>query len=182
MKKTTTYTLIVTALMAALMCIAGPNSILIPMSPVPISFTTLAIFISAFVLGKKMCTVSTVIYLLLGLVGLPVFSGYSGGFGKFAGPTGGYLIGFIFTAFITGFFIEKFGCKIYTNVIGMILGLGVAYLFGTLWFTVIMNTTFVAALASCVVPFLIGDAIKIIIGAILGPILRKSLMKAGLIA
>ena len=69
-----------------------------------------------------MCGLSYVIFLLLGMVGLPVFSGFSGGLAKLAGPTGGYLIGFIFTALVTGFFINKFN-KIYMYVIGMILGM-----------------------------------------------------------
>ena len=94
-------------LMTAVTCILGPLSIPLPFSPVPISFTNLAIYLSVFVLGMKKGTVSYIVYLLLGMVGLPVFSGFTGGLGKLAGPTGGYLAGFIFLAIIAGFCVDK---------------------------------------------------------------------------
>ena len=84
------------ALMAALTCILGPMSITLPFTPVPISFTNLVIYFSIMVIGMKRGTISYLVYLLIGAVGLPVFSGFSGGLAKLAGPTGGYLVGFIF--------------------------------------------------------------------------------------
>ena len=114
----------VTALMTAITCILAPMALPIPVSPVPISLTNLVIFFMAYILGTKLSVASYVLYLLLGTVGLPVFSGFSGGVGKLLGPTGGYLIGFIFLAAIVGFFVEKFPTKIYMHVIGMILGYG----------------------------------------------------------
>ena len=84
------------ALMAALTCILGPMSIALPFTPVPISFTNLVIYFSIMVIGMKRGTISYLVYLLIGAVGLPVFSGFSGGLAKLAGPTGGYLVGFIF--------------------------------------------------------------------------------------
>ena len=98
----------VTALMTAITCILAPMALPIPVSPVPISLTNLVIFFMAYILGTKLSVASYVLYLLLGTVGLPVFSGFSGGVGKLLGPTGGYLIGFIFLAAISGFFVEKF--------------------------------------------------------------------------
>ena len=80
--------------MTAVTCIMGPLSIPLPFSPVPISFTNLAIYLAAYVLGMKACTISYLIYMLLGMVGIPVFSGFTGGPAKLAGPTGGYIIGF----------------------------------------------------------------------------------------
>lgn len=171
-KKRTTFNIVMAGLSAALLCIAGPFAIPIPFSPVPISMLPLAIYIIAFLIDWKLCGLSTVIYLLLGTVGLPVFSGFSGGLAKLAGPTGGYLIGFIFTALICGFFITKFD-KIYMYVTGMVLGLIVAYLFGTVWFTFQQNTNFTAALSLCVIPYLPGDALKIIIAVLVGPVLKK---------
>ena len=91
--RTKTYEITMTALMAAVTCILAPLSI--PIGPVPISFTNLAIYLSLYLLGWKKGTISYLIYLLLGLVGLPVFSGFTGGPAKLAGPTGGYIIGFI---------------------------------------------------------------------------------------
>ena len=112
----------VTALMTAITCILAPMALPIPVSPVPISL--------AYILGTKLSVVSYVLYLLLGTVGLPVFSGFSGGVGKLLGPTGGYLIGFIFLAAISGFFVEKFPAKIYMHVVGMIIGMAICYIFG----------------------------------------------------
>ena len=93
-----TYAITVTALMTAVTCILAPLSI--PIGPVPISLTNLAIYISLYLLGWKRGTISYLIYLLIGLVGIPVFSGFTGGPAKLAGPTGGYIIGFIAMAII----------------------------------------------------------------------------------
>ena len=119
------------ALMAALTCILGPMSITLPFTPVPISFTNLVIYFAVMVIGMKRGTISYLVYLLIGAVGLPVFSGFSGGLAKLAGPTGGYLVGFIFLALISGFFVEKFSGNIVMAVIGMVLGTAVTYAFGT---------------------------------------------------
>ena len=102
--RTKTYEITITALMAAVTCILAPLSI--PIGPVPISFTNLAIYLSLYLLGWKKGTISYLIYLLLGLVGLPVFSGFTGGPAKLAGPTGGYIIGFIAMAIIAGLVID----------------------------------------------------------------------------
>ena len=91
-----TYEITITALMTAVTCILAPMSI--PIGPVPISFTNLAIYLSLYLLGWKRGTISYLIYLLIGLVGLPVFSGFTGGPAKLAGPTGGYIIGFFVMA------------------------------------------------------------------------------------
>lgn len=104
----TTKQMTLIALMTALTCILGPLSIPLPFSPVPISFTNLVLYFSVFVLGTKFSTISYIVYLLIGLVGLPVFSGFSGGPAKVAGPTGGYLVGFVFLTVIAGFFCGAF--------------------------------------------------------------------------
>ena len=88
-KKITTYQLAVTGLMTALTCILGPMSLALPFTPVPISLTNFVVFLSVWLLGWRLGTVSYLIYLLLGLAGLPVFSGFTGGAGKLLGPTGG---------------------------------------------------------------------------------------------
>ena len=95
------YQLTTCALMVALMCVLGPMSI--PIGPVPVSFTNLVIYLAVYLLGMKGATISCLVYLLLGAVGLPVFSGYQGGLAKLTGPTGGYLVGFILMALICGF-------------------------------------------------------------------------------
>ena len=127
----TVQTMSLIGLMTALTCVLGPLAIPLPFSPVPISFTNLAVYLAVYVLGMKAGAVSYLVYLLLGMAGLPVFSGFTGGFGKLAGPTGGYLIGFIFMAVISGFFIDHFPGKKLFHAAGMVLGTGVCYLFGT---------------------------------------------------
>lgn len=173
--KLSTRKLVLIALMTAITCIFAPLSIPIPVSPVPISLTNLVIFISIYILGFKDATISYIVYLLLGLVGLPVFSGFTGGFGKLAGPTGGYLIGFIFLALIAGLFVDKFPKNRVLAVVGMIIGMAVTYIFGTEWLAIQLKMTFVAALSVGVLPYLIGDAVKIIIAIIIGPVLRGRL-------
>ena len=127
-KKLSTRKLVLIALMTAITCIFAPMAIPIPVSPVPISLTNLVIMISIYVLGFKDATISYIVYLLLGLVGLPVFSGFTGGLGKLAGPTGGYLIGFIFLALISGLFVDKFPKNRILAVAGMIVIISSGYL------------------------------------------------------
>ena len=165
----------VTALMTAITCILAPMALPIPVSPVPISLTNLVIFFMAYILGTKLSVVSYVLYLLLGTVGLPVFSGFSGGVGKLLGPTGGYLIGFIFLALISGLFVDKFPKNRILAVVGMIIGMAVTYIFGTEWLAIQLKMSFVAALSVGVIPYLAGDAAKIIIAIIVGPVLRSRL-------
>lgn len=111
-QKIRTKQMVLIALMTAVTCVLGPLSIPLPFSPVPISLTNFAIFLAIFVLGMKSGTISFIIYLLLGAVGVPVFSSFRGGFQVLAGPTGGYLIGFIFLALIMGFALDHFDRKL----------------------------------------------------------------------
>ncbi len=169
---TLTRRMVTIGLVAAITCILAPFAIPIPVSPVPITLTNLVILIGTYVLGARDETISVLIYLLLGLVGLPVFSGFSGGVGKLAGPTGGYLIGFIFLALIAGFAVEHFPDNRAAIAGGMILGTAVLYIFGTIWLCVQMQIGFLAGLAIGCLPYLIGDAVKIVIAILIGPILR----------
>lgn len=179
--------LTVIALMAAVICILGPLSIPLPFSPVPISFTNLAIYITVILIGMKRGTISFVIYLLLGLAGLPVFSAFTAGPSKLLGPTGGYLIGFIFMCLITGLFADramKFDnrvVKIGLLVLGMILATAVTYVFGTAWLAFQAGMTFKAALFAGVIPFIPGDLAKIVISVLAGPVIRERLEKVGLV-
>ena len=172
-KKTNTLTFI--GLMTAIMCTLGPLSIPIPFSPVPISFITLAIYFAVILLGRKNSTISTLVYLLIGLVGVPVFSGFTAGPAKLLGPTGGYLIGFIFMTLIAGSFVDKFKDNLYLQTLGLLLGTIATYALGTLWLAYQANLTFKAALFAGVIPFIIGDGIKIAIAIILGNTIKKRL-------
>ena len=171
-KHGTTYAITVTALMTAVTCILAPLSI--PIGPVPISLTNLAIYISLYLLGWKRGTISYLIYLLIGLVGIPVFSGFTGGPAKLAGPTGGYIIGFIAMAIIAGLVIDDFH-QPWLQLIGMIVGTIICYVLGTAWFCFEAKSTVSGALSICVFPFIPGDLIKMIIAMLIGPAIKKRL-------
>lgn len=173
------YQLTTCALMVALMCVLGPMSI--PIGPVPVSFTNLVIYLTVYLLGMKGATISCLVYLLLGAVGLPVFSGYQGGLAKLTGPTGGYLVGFILMALICGFVMEKSRAKTVVTCLGMVVGTLVAYLFGTVWFVVEMQCDVWYALTVCVFPFIPFDLAKIVIAAALGKVIRIALVKSNLL-
>lgn len=165
------------ALSTAITCIIGPLSIVIPLSPVPISLTILAIYISVYAIGLKKGMISLLLYLLIGFIGLPVFSNFKGGFNVLIGPTGGYLVGFVFVVLCSGIFIERFESKVYMHVIGMSLGTILCYILGTAWMAFQASMTFIEALFAGVIPFVWADAIKIAIAAIAGPKLRKALKR-----
>lgn len=162
------------ALMTAVLCILAPISIPVFISPVPVSLGVLAVYLTAYVLSPVDSLISVIIFILLGTFGLPVFSGYSGGLSKLVGPTGGYIIGFLFTVYISSLFIHMKKGIVY-DVIGMITGLALCYILGTIWFSYQQGKGFIASLLLCVVPFLIGDAIKIIVAVILGTQINKRL-------
>ena len=172
-----TKQMVLIALMTAVTCVLGPLSIPLPFSPVPISLTNFAIFLAIFVLGMKSGTISFIIYLLLGAIGVPVFSSFRGGLQVLAGPTGGYLIGFIFLALIMGFALEHFDRKLVPTIIGMIIGMAVCYAFGTVWLAKLLSLSFKEGLMMGVIPYLAGDAAKIIIAAIVGPKLYGATQK-----
>lgn len=176
--KSRVYDMTIIGLMAAVICILGPLSL--PIGLVPISFTNLAIYITLYTLGMKKGTLSVIIYLSVGFAGVPVFSGFTGGPPKLLGPTGGYLLGFIFIALIAGFFIDRFFDKWYACTLGMFLATAVCYMIGTTWLAYQANISLRAALALGVIPFIAGDLIKIIFSAYIGPKIRNRLIKANL--
>ncbi len=139
----------------------------IPFGQVPFTLQTLGVFTAAAMLGFKRGTLSVFVYMLAGLIGLPVFAGFSGGAGVIAGPTGGYIVGFVFTALIVGIMTDKLGRKMWVLVVSMIAGLAACYAFGTVWFSIVTKTDIWSALMLCVVPYLIGDALKIAVASVL---------------
>lgn len=132
---------------------------------VPFTMQTFAVFCVLGLLGGKRGTISILVYILLGAVGVPVFAGFSGGFGIIIGPTGGYIVAFVLMGLLYWLIEALFGSKLYIRIIAMLAGLLVCYAFGTAWFMVVYARqtgpmTLGAALASCVVPFIIPDLIK----------------------
>ena len=111
-------------------------------------------------------------YILLGAVGAPVFSGFKGGIGALLGTTGGYIVGFLFTALIVGLAVEKFGRSLPVLIVSMVLGILVCYAFGTAWFMVVYARKtgpigLGTALGWCVFPYLLPDAVKIALASAL---------------
>ena len=143
------------------------SQLAIPIGPVPINLALLSVILAAGLLGPKLGTVSQIVYVLVGMIGLPVFSGMQGGLGVLAGPTGGYLAGYILCALTAGILIQKFGAKIPGMVLSMAAGILVCYLFGTVWFILLTKSALLSALTTCVLPFLPGDCIKIALAVFL---------------
>ena len=181
MNKFSIKQLTLVGLMAAVLCVLGPWTVSIPVSPVPVSLGFLGIYFVTSVSGMKPGAASVLIYILLGLVGIPVFTGFTAGPGKLLGPTGGYIIGYIFMALICGFFVDKFSRSLPLYFLGMLLGTVVCYFFGTLWLAYQMHYTFFQALMAGVIPFIPADLVKLIIARVVGFQLRKRLLNAGLI-
>lgn len=141
--------------------------IAIPLGEVPITLQTFAIFMIASLLGTKCALITLTVYLLTGIVGLPVFAGMTGGLGRIIGPTGGYLLGFFFTILSISTTIKRFGRKPAILGIAAILGMILCYTFGTIWFCVLyaggLNSAGIfTALIKCVIPYLIPDILKLI--------------------
>ena len=172
------YPLAMVAVMAAVMAVVSPFTL--PIGPVPITLANLVVYLSVYILGWKKSCIATLVYILLGAVGMPVFSGFAGGLGKLVGPTGGYIIGYLPQAIITGLFILKFPKNRWMQLLGMVIAGIVLYAFGTAWFCALTGKGLVAALGLCVIPFLPGDFAKAVIAMVVGPMIRDRLDKAGL--
>ena len=169
-----TKDLALTALFVAVMAVCSWISI---PATVPFTLQTFGVFISIGLLGGKRGTLAILIYLLLGAIGLPVFSGFTGGIGHLLGPTGGYIIGFIFSALLMWLAERLFGKSVPVLAASMIAGLIVCYAFGTAWFMSVYTKNtgeigLMTALGWCVFPYIIPDVAKIVLAVILTKRLR----------
>jgi biotin transport system substrate-specific component len=147
------------ALMAALTAVGA--YIAIPVGPVPIVLQNLFIMLAGLLLGGRWGLISVAVYLLAGAVGLPVFAGGTGGIGKFVGPTGGYLLGFAAAAYLIGIISEMGRGRVAIDAMAMVAGTLVIYAFGVSWLNVVTGISFSKAFTVGMLPFLIGDALKI---------------------
>lgn len=159
--------------------IAVCSWISIPAS-VPFTLQTFAVFLVLGLLGGKRGTVSILVYLLLGAIGIPVFSGFTGGFSRLIGMTGGYLISYIFIGLIYWGAGKLFGTRLPVRIISMLVGNLVCYAFGTAWFMVVYAGQtgpigLGTALGMCVIPFILPDLLKIALAIFLAGRLRKPL-------
>lgn len=158
---------------AAMICVVSPVSI--PIGDIPISLATFIIYLIAAILGPKKGTISAFVYILVGIIGIPVFSSYRAGISVIVGVTGGYIVGYIPLALLTGIFTYKFKNKIWMYPIGMILGTIVCYFIGTVWYMFNTNNNLISSLLVCVVPFLLFDLIKIVLSSVLAYLINKKL-------
>ncbi len=158
------------ALMAALT--AAGAYIAIPVGPVPIVLQNMFVMLTGLLLGRRWAGISIGVYLLAGAAGLPIFAGGAGGIGRFAGPTGGYLVGYWIAAWLIGLISEKGRRRIMIDVLAMICGMLVIYAFGVSWLKIITGMSVSKAVAAGMLPFLVGDAIKIVAAVLIARALR----------
>lgn len=150
--------------------IAAGAWITVPVFAVPFTMQTFSVFAVCLLLGGKRAAVSVVLYIALGLVGAPVFSGFNAGAGVIAGPTGGYMLGFIAITLIFWAFTALFGKRLWIKIVSLALGLLICYLFGTLWYVFVFTgdaqkAGFTYALSVCVLPYIPADAAKLALAA-----------------
>lgn len=162
--KNISYIALCTALITVCSWIAVPAA-------VPFTLQTFAVAAAGGLLGAKRGTLSVVIYILLGAIGLPVFASFRSGAAVIFGTTGGYVLGFLFLALISGFAAERFGRKMCVMIPSMLAGVAVCYAFGTAWYVCVYsaNTGSVGIMSvflKCVFPFIIPDIIKITLAAL----------------
>ena len=138
-------------------------------SGIAVTLQTFAVILAAALLGWKRGTLSVLIYIALGAVGVPVFSGFRGGLSVLGGVTGGYIVGFIFTALLVGIVCEKTKLKTLPMILSMAAGILVCYAFGTAWFCIYFRgaKTIGYALLTCVVPYIPFDAIKVALACLI---------------
>lgn len=177
--------IVLTGVFTALTSVMAQVSIKIPFSPIPITLQVLSVCLAAVILGKKCGTLSQVAYILLGVCGFPVFSGFNFGLNAILGPTGGYIISFPFMAYVIAYTIEKIekqkNITRFSIGLAMTAGLIVLYSFGTIWLAFSLKLAFMKALAMGVGWYLPLDILKVIISSSIGYEIRAALLRSKLI-
>ena len=172
-----TKKLIFVALFAAMTALFAQIVIPLPFSPVPVNLALLAPLLAGRLFGMKVAFMSQLLYIALGALGLPVFTAFSGGIGVLLGPGGGFLLGYLVSAFLCGQRRFPKTESTLANAFLMCLSVLLCYLCGTLWYAFVSKTSFLTALSLCSLPFLPGDALKIVAGLYLvkklSPICKK---------
>jgi biotin transport system substrate-specific component len=179
-----------TALMSAVICALAPFQIQV--GPVPVTLATFAVYVAAAVLGLKRGLAAVALYIAIGAIGLPVFSGFSGGFPKLLGPTGGYIVGYLPCAAVTGLLADRCSLRnaplarepvngvprktrarsVWIYAAGMAAGTILCYTIGTAWFVYQSGSAWGVAAAVCILPFLPFDAVKIAAASAISPVIR----------
>ncbi len=169
--------MVLASLMAALTAVGA--YIHVPIGPVPIVLSTLFVLLSGLLLGSRWGLASMALYLFVGAIGMPVFSGGRGGFAHFLGPTGGYLFGYVLASWLTGFIAERSRGIFILEIFSVIMGELAIYSLGLPWLKMVTQMSWSKTLLVGMVPFLIGDAVKASVALILAravrPILKRQL-------
>lgn len=176
-KKLSTLDMALIAIMAAIMAVCAWVTVPLPVG-VPFTMQTFGLFFALCMLGGNRGTLAVVVYILLGMAGAPVFSGFQGGIGVLSGMTGGYITGFILSGIAYIIVTGIFGEKTVPTVAALVLGMVLYYTFGTAWFMVayaknVGSIRLYAALAKCVFPFIIPDLVKMVLAFTLAKRVKK---------
>ncbi|MDR3335502.1 MAG: biotin transporter BioY [Treponema sp.] len=176
-KRKTIIGITLTALFAALIAAGTFIAIPLPFSPVPIVLQNLFAMLSGLILGPLLGGAAVGLYLIAGAIGAPVFAGATGGFFRFLGPTGGYLIGYLLMAIAAGFIAGKphggYKTPLWRLILAVLGGVIGNYVPGILWLKVLLDKTWLEALTMGFVPFIIGDTIKCAVAVLIAPRLRR---------
>ena len=163
------------ALFAAVTAVS--SQLTIPIQPVPITLGTFAVLMAGGFLGKRYGILAIIIYLLLGMAGVPVFSMMRAGFSVIAGPSGGFILGFAPMAFVVGLISEKLGYSFKNMMVATLCGTAVCYTLGLAWFMLLTGTGLWPAMVMCMFPFLPGDFAKILLASFLVSKYRDKLIR-----
>ena len=160
------------SLAAALICVLSPISF--PIGTIPVTLSLFAVMLASLMIDFPYSLVSATLYIALGAVGLPVFSGGRGGFGVLSGATGGYIVGYVFVptaVFVWRRTAKKFGAL--ARVCSCMAGVLVCYAAGTVWYSHVTGTGFFPALLVCALPFIPFDVLKALFASVLSVKLEK---------
>ena len=173
MKAIRTQSLVCCAVFAALT--VACSQIQIPLAVFPVNLALFSVHLCAALMKKHYAALSMTVYLLMGLVGLPVFVGFQGGAGVLFGRTGGYIIGYVASAFLTALIVEKWGRAWWQAALAIVVGVAACYALGTAWYMALTKSPLWLSLSYCVFPFLPGDIVKLALAIALAGRLEKPL-------
>ncbi|AGB40253.1 hypothetical protein Halha_0241 [Halobacteroides halobius DSM 5150] len=173
-KKLTTQDMVYAAIFAALISVLSYISIPIPFSPVPVTGQSLAVMLAGAILTTRQAGLSMGIFLLLGAIGIPVFSQGRGGIGVFMGPSGGYLIGYLVGAIVISLIIQDKKSYLHIGLANIIGGILVVHLLGIIWLNIITDMGLQKSLMAGSLPFIPGDLLKATLATIISvPIIKR---------
>lgn len=178
--KLKTKELVICSMFAAITAILAQIAIPLPFTTVPLTMQVFAVTITGVILGAKKGFITQLIYILLGIIGVPVFAQMSGGIGVLLGYTGGFIVSFPLMVLVIGYVSDKYN-SIFSIILSMILALFITYTLGTFWYSVVAGVKFKEGLIVCVLPFVISDLIKVFLATIIGMKAKKEIKRRALV-